>query len=85
MPSASELRELLLASELAPSHVEVMDESDGCGSKFTAIIVSTQFDGQGLLDRQRSVNALLPMDEIHAFQMKTWTPEQHAAKTAKKA
>lgn len=81
MPTAAELRELLLASELCPAHVEVTDMSDGCGSKFSAIIVSEKFDGQALLERQRAVNALLPMDDIHAFQMKTWTPAQHAAKT----
>ena len=80
MPSAESLRELLTASALSPAYVEVVDESDGCGSKFRAIIVSSKFAGMPLLERQRAVNELMPMDEIHALTMKTWTPEQYDAK-----
>ena len=64
MPSAEELTASLKASELAPERVEISDVSDGCGSKFEAIIVSSKFDGMGLLDRQRAVNALLPMGAL---------------------
>ena len=56
--------------------------SDGCGAKFECVIVSEKFEGVQLLERHRMVNNLLPMDEIHALQMKTWTPAQHAKKVA---
>jgi len=32
---------------------EVQDESDGCGAKFSVIIVSEKFDGKPLLQRHR--------------------------------
>jgi hypothetical protein len=32
---------------------EVTDESDGCGGKFSAIIVSAKFAGKPLLQRHR--------------------------------
>jgi stress-induced morphogen len=75
MPTADELIGKLSSSELEPSLVNVTDDSDGCGSKFNAIIVSSKFEGVGLLDRQRMVNDLIAdeMKVIHAFTMKTWT------------
>jgi stress-induced morphogen len=32
---------------------EVQDESDGCGAKFSVLIVSDKFDGKPLLQRHR--------------------------------
>ena len=60
---------------------EVIDESDGCGGKFSAVIVSPQFQGKALLARHRLVNAALAeeLKTIHAFSQKTFTPEQFAA------
>ena len=72
--------------EIAPDVVEITDMSNcGCGEKFEAIIVSTTFDGMGLLDRQRLVNEVIAeeMETIHAFTMKTWTPAQYEAKRSK--
>jgi stress-induced morphogen len=56
----------------------VEDLSDGCGGKFSAIIVSDQFAGKALLQRHRLVNTALAeeLKEIHAFSQKTFTPEQ---------
>ena len=85
-PSGDAIRAKLLASDLAPlEHLELTDTSDGCGSKFEAIIVSAKFDGVALLERQRLVNEVIAeeMKEIHAFSMKTWTPAQYEAKKAK--
>ena len=67
-----------LKAELDAEYVEVRDDSDGCGAKFDAIIVSAKFDGMMLLQRQRAVNAVLEeeMKTIHALTMKTWTPAQ---------
>ena len=35
-----------LLEKLAADHVEVVDQSDGCGGKFAALIVSRQFEGK---------------------------------------
>jgi stress-induced morphogen len=55
-----------------------VDESDGCGGKFSAIIVSPKFQGKALLQRHRLVNSALAeeLKTIHAFSQKTFTPEQ---------
>jgi stress-induced morphogen len=65
--------------------VEAVDLSDGCGSKFSVIVVHDGFEGKCLLDRQRSVNDCLKeeMKQIHALQMKTWTRVQYEQKTGK--
>lgn len=57
---------------------EVVDESDGCGGKFSAVIVSPQFEGKALLQRHRLVNGALSeeLKTIHAFSQKTFTPKQ---------
>ena len=75
----------LEASELEPQFVKIVDTSDGCGSKFEAIIVSSKFEGVPLLERQRQVNSVIAdeMSSIHAFSMKTWTPEQYEKRQAK--
>lgn len=54
---------------------------------FEAIIISPLFEGEPLLDRHRRVNNALAeeMKNIHAFSMKTWTPEQWDKKKAKYA
>ena len=73
-----------LSKELEASHCEVSDLSDGCGSKFGALIVSAKFEGKPLLGRHRLVNSVLEeeMKTIHAFTQKTLTPEQWASKQA---
>ena len=69
-----------LTKELQASHCVVNDLSDGCGSKFEAVIVSEKFEGKPLLQRHRLVNGILEeeMKSIHAFTQKTLTPEQFA-------
>lgn len=73
-----------LTDELEASVVLLTDTSAGCGSSFSAVIVSERFDGVGLLDRQRLVNGILAdeLKSLHAFSMKTWTPKQYAEKQA---
>ena len=41
----------------------VEDQSDGCGGKFAALIVSKQFEGKKLLERHRLVSEV-PLDLI---------------------
>jgi stress-induced morphogen len=62
----------------------VIDESGGCGAKFSVIIVSESFKGVSLIARHRLVNECLQdvMPLIHALSLKTWTPEQYSAKVA---
>ncbi|KAG8458112.1 hypothetical protein KFE25_012772 [Diacronema lutheri] len=84
MPSSGErVKALLAGSALAPTVLEVEDVSDGCGAKFEVVVVSANFEGKKLLERHRDVHEALgaEMGEIHALVLKTWTPEQHAAKT----
>ena len=73
-----------LTAGLEAEHVEVKDNSDGCGGKFECVIVSKKFEGKPLLARHRLVNEVLAeeLKTIHAFSQKTLTPEQWAAKQA---
>lgn len=70
-----------LTKELDAVHVVVTDESDGCGAKFSALIVSDKFQGKPLLARHRLVNSVLQeeLKEIHAFTQKTLTSDQWKA------
>lgn len=76
MAITSEGLEKKLKEELECTHVELVDESGGCGAKFSALIVSNKFEGKPLLQRHRMVNACLAeeLKSIHAFSMKTLTP-----------
>lgn len=67
-----------LLKELEATHVEVHDESDGCGAKFSVLIVSDKFEGKPLLQRHRLVNSILEeeLKSIHAFSQKTLTTQQ---------
>ncbi|CAH0479043.1 unnamed protein product [Peronospora belbahrii] len=78
--------ETKIREKIGASLVEAVDLSDGCGSKFSLVVVHEGFEGQSLLERQRRVNDCLKeeMTRIHALQMKTWTPKQYEQKTQKK-
>lgn len=75
-----------LKKSLDAVHVDIEDLSNcGCGMKFDAILVSSKFEGQPILKRQRLVNEILSeeMKHIHAFTMQTLTPAQWKVKQAK--
>ncbi|KAL3662795.1 hypothetical protein V7S43_012197 [Phytophthora oleae] len=78
--------ETKIRREIGAALVEAADLSDGCGSKFSLVVVHEGFEGQSLLERQRRVNDCLKeeMTRIHALQMKTWTPAQYEQKTQQK-
>jgi acid stress-induced BolA-like protein IbaG/YrbA len=61
---------------LACEHIQV----DGDGRHFEAVIVSSEFEGKGMLQRHKRVYQVLGdrMEKIHALSMKTLTPEQWA-------
>nr|XP_018909957.1 PREDICTED: protein BOLA2-like isoform X2 [Bemisia tabaci] len=67
-----------LNAELQPTYLELNDISDGCGSKFQAVIVSEKFVGKSRIERQRLVYTIIAdeMKQIHAFSQRTLTPEE---------
>ncbi|KAI0321891.1 bola-like protein [Amylostereum chailletii] len=80
MPVLASDIERVLKSKLAVEHVEVLDESGGCGDKYAVLIVSEAFAGKSTLARHRMVNEILKDEiaQIHAFTQKTLTPKQWA-------
>ncbi|XP_065338603.1 mevalonate kinase isoform X2 [Cloeon dipterum] len=67
-----------ITKELNASHVEVYDDSDGCGQKFRVVVVSPLFEGKPMLQCHKLVNAALKdeLQQIHAFSQKTFSPSQ---------
>lgn len=78
MPYSAKYLEEKLTKELSATFVEVVDDSDGCGQKFSCVIVSDIFKGKPLLQTHRLVNRILKeeLKEIHAFSLKNYTIEQ---------
>jgi stress-induced morphogen len=78
MPYTPDQLEDKLRNSLETSYVKVEDLSDGCGAKFSCVVVTKQFDGVALLQRHRMVNTALEeeMKSIHAMTLKTLTPDQ---------
>ncbi|RMZ99365.1 bolA 2 [Brachionus plicatilis] len=78
MPVLQSHVENKLKENLNPIFLKVEDFSDGCGFKYNVFVVSKDFEGKGLLQRQRLVNEILKeeMSEIHALTQKCVTPEQ---------
>ncbi|KAJ1502243.1 hypothetical protein HMI54_012631 [Coelomomyces lativittatus] len=77
----------ILKSRLNADHVEVVDQSGGCGASFHAIIVSTKFQGLSLLKCHRLVNECIKdeIHQMHAFSQKTYTPEQYQSTLRKQS
>ncbi|MEL0106080.1 MAG: BolA/IbaG family iron-sulfur metabolism protein [Rhodospirillaceae bacterium] len=77
--------EAKITEALAPSHLEVINESHmhsvppGSESHFKVVIVTDGFEGQLLIARQQKVNGILA-DElngpVHALTMQTLTPSE---------
>lgn len=76
-----------LTSELAPEHLEVIDDSASHAghagahpegeSHFKVIVVSKAFEGKNRAERQRMVYGALAEEmsnHIHALELKTLTP-----------
>ena len=78
-----------LQQELAPLHLEVINESSmhnvppGSESHFKVVVVSERFQGEKLLARHRLVNRTLAAElqgGVHALALHTLTPEEWFAK-----
>jgi Predicted transcriptional regulator, BolA superfamily len=76
--TAEELQSLIAAG-LACNHLEV----EGDGQHWTAVIVSSEFEGKRLIQRHQRVYATLgarmQTQEVHALSMQTYTPSEWAA------
>ena len=95
-PIATIIREKLTAG-LAPERLEVEDDSGrhaghhheggidgraGGESHFNVTVVSAAFEGQGRVQRQRAVNALLREElagSVHALSIRALTPAEAGA------
>jgi acid stress-induced BolA-like protein IbaG/YrbA len=77
--TAEELQ-ALIAAGLPCDHIEVT----GDGRHWSAVIVSSAFDGLRLIARHKKVydtlGARIKTDEVHALSMKTHTPAEWAQK-----
>ncbi|XP_030638378.1 bolA-like protein 1 [Chanos chanos] len=74
-----------LTQAFQPEHMEVLNESHmhavppGSESHFRVLVVSTQFEGQSLLQRHRMVNEALREELstcVHALAIQAKTPQQ---------
>lgn len=84
-----ELIDKIMREKLGAQHVGIIDDShkhkghkSGGGGHFSLVVVSPQFEDVNLIDRVRMVYTALDEQinkepkEIHALQIKTYTPEQ---------
>ena len=75
----SEELQSIIAGGLPCEHLEV----SGDGRHWSAVIVSTAFEGKRAIARHQQVYATLGQriqsDEVHALSMKTYTPAEWAA------
>jgi acid stress-induced BolA-like protein IbaG/YrbA len=78
----SEELQALIAAGLDCQHLTV----SGDGRHWQAVIVSSAFEGQRLIQRHQRVYATLgrrmQTDEVHALSMKTLTPAEWSAQQA---
>lgn len=69
----------ILEKALPDSMVEVQDMTGG-GDHFQVFVVSSSFEGKGLVDQHQMVYGALReamgSERIHALALKTFTPEQ---------
>ncbi|KZT24931.1 bola-like protein [Neolentinus lepideus HHB14362 ss-1] len=71
--------ETTLRTSIPISHLEIIDQSNGCGENYAILVVSDAFEGKNTLARHRFVNELLKKQiaQMHAFSQKTFTPKQY--------
>ncbi len=65
-----------LTTKLAPSQLEVLDVSGGCGAMFRVKVTSSAFSGVPLLAQHRMVYDILSeeMKSMHALHLDTAAP-----------
>ncbi|KAF8990261.1 bola-like protein [Cyathus striatus] len=77
--------EAVIRNAIPVSHLEIQDESNGCGENYAIVLVSEAFEGKTTLARHRWINELLKdhIARMHAFSQKTFTPKQYEIHLAK--
>ncbi|KAI6038885.1 bola protein [Pisolithus marmoratus] len=85
MPTTCEALEEAIRKSFQVSHLEIEDQSSGCGASYAIVLVSEDFEGKPSLARHRMVNEALKeqISQMHAFSQKTFTPKQYEAYLAK--
>ena len=79
MSLTAEVLQKKITDSMSCDHVTVNDISAGrCGDSFEAIVVSAEFQGKPRLAQHRKVQGILveELKLIHAFTLKTYTPEK---------
>ncbi|MDX1977357.1 MAG: BolA/IbaG family iron-sulfur metabolism protein [Pseudanabaenaceae cyanobacterium bins.68] len=78
MVSTTQIQALILAA-LPGAEVQVYDPNQD-GQHFSAVVIAPQFSGIAMVQQHRLVNEALKTPlasgEIHALQLKTYSPEQ---------
>jgi acid stress-induced BolA-like protein IbaG/YrbA len=74
--------EAMIKAGISDAQVQVQDLTGG-GDHYQVVIVSSQFEGKGLVQRHQLVYGTLRQamssEAIHALSMKTYTPQDWAA------
>ncbi|GLB44651.1 putative BolA IbaG family protein [Lyophyllum shimeji] len=85
MPLSIDDLERAIRNACPVTHLEITDQSSGCGESYAIVLVSEAFEGLSTLKRHRMVNDLLKAEiaQMHAFSQKTFTPAQYQAYLAK--
>jgi stress-induced morphogen len=72
----------MIVQELPDAVVQLQDLTGG-GDHYEAVVVSAAFAGKSLVQQHqmvyRAVNEVMASEELHAFALKTFTPEKWAA------
>ncbi|KAF8154022.1 bola protein [Crassisporium funariophilum] len=87
MPIDTIALEKAIKRAIPVTHLEIEDQSSGCGENYAIVLVSEAFQGKPTLARHRMVNELLKdqISQMHAFSQKTYTPKQYEDLQAKAA
>jgi acid stress-induced BolA-like protein IbaG/YrbA len=68
-----------------PDAQVVLKDLTGTGDHWQVTIVTKAFEGKGMLDQHRLVKSIFEADinsgAVHAFSLKTYTPEEWAKKS----
>ncbi|KAF9480656.1 bola-like protein [Pholiota conissans] len=85
MPIDTIALEKAIKRAIPVTHLEIEDQSSGCGDSYAIVLVSEAFQGKTTLARHRMVNELLKdqIAQMHAFSQKTYTPKQYEELQAK--
>ncbi|KZT69439.1 bola-like protein [Daedalea quercina L-15889] len=81
MPISRDHLESAIRSAIPIIHLDIIDQSNGCGENYAVFVVSPAFEGKNTLARHRFINEVLKdqIAQMHAFSQKTLTPKQYEA------